>query len=212
MNDHIGKPIKREDLLRKLGQWLPSGDTISSDHAGEIRYSFNQKSLNELRQLIGAEQVDQWLEQFDTQLKASFASDRATTIDRQQIARTAHAFIPQAALMGFSDFAELCTSLERTCLSGKEFTDLHERVCVSAHDICRQIASIGQPPPQSVFDRDLLTGTRRPISRIDANATPQVVVIPGSSAQGSESCVMPDIGVDGYRTGSSGDDPGSSGV
>jgi signal transduction histidine kinase/DNA-binding response OmpR family regulator len=142
MDDHIGKPVSRDDLLRKLGQWLSPVAASRSDKANDECSSFNTRSLDEFRQLIGAEQVDQWLQRLDTQLKASFASDTPESMGRHEIARIAHALIPQAALMGFSDLAELCTRLEQACLTGTDFSDLHERLCACAHEVCRQITRI----------------------------------------------------------------------
>ncbi|MGF9759789.1 ATP-binding protein [Microvirga sp. 0TCS3.31] len=142
MDGHIGKPVSRDDLLLKLGQWLSPAMASHSTNTNDECSSFDTKSLDEFRQLIGAEQVDQWLLRLDTQLKASFASDTSVHTDRNQMARTAHALIPQAALMGFSDLADLCTRLEQACLSGADFADLHERLRACAREVCRQITLI----------------------------------------------------------------------
>ncbi|WP_246777330.1 ATP-binding protein [Microvirga sp. VF16] len=141
MNDHIGKPICRDSLLAKLAQWIPATSAYDCDHTASGS-SFSEKSLYEFRQVIGTAQVDQWIARFNTQLKESFASEGAVTMDRQQIASIAHALIPQAALMGFSDFAKLCTELEQACRSGAEFSKLHERLRASARDVCSHIEGL----------------------------------------------------------------------
>jgi len=149
MDDHIGKPMRREDLLRKLAEWLPASDEphVSQDEpapppaAGEASSSFDQKAFADFRDMMGAERVGQWLRRLDEQLQASFA-DEAIVLDRQQLARKAHALISQAALLGFSGLAEHCTQLEQACGGEGDLTVALENVRRSASQASATIARL----------------------------------------------------------------------
>jgi len=128
MDDHIGKPMKREDLLRKLAEWLPprnderraSGNNSPAPReASQARSDFDEESFLEFRNMMGAERVGPWLGRLEEQLQALF-SDGSGALDRQQLAKQAHALISQAALLGFAGLAKLCTDLEHACNNGSD--------------------------------------------------------------------------------------------
>jgi signal transduction histidine kinase/DNA-binding NarL/FixJ family response regulator len=144
MDDHIGKPMKREDLLRKLTEWLPTGDgpggvqdVPAQDEAApagtteQTKPLFDEKSFAEFKDMMGAERVGHWLGRLDEQLQV-FCAGEPAALDRQQLARAAHALVSQAALLGFPGLAEHCTELEQACNGGGEVATQLERVCRSA--------------------------------------------------------------------------------
>ncbi len=92
--------------------------------------------------MIGTDQVHEWLTRFNAQLKGSFAGHQLASADRLHIATIAHALIPQAALLGFSDFAELCTDLEQACLNGADLSALLEKTIKAAQDVRNTIERI----------------------------------------------------------------------
>ncbi len=142
INDHIGKPVKREDLLRKLGEWLPPAHG-SSGRGGEPsqgRLAFDQANFDDFRRTIGPVLVGQWVGRLDEQLKNTFAADGPPETDRQRIAGSAHAIIPQAALLGFPELAELCTSLERACTEGGDISLPLQKVRDAARSVRETIA------------------------------------------------------------------------
>ena len=57
----------------------------------------------------------------------------------RQIANNAHAITSQAALLGFSQLAELCTKLEQACLAGEDVMPLLEAVRGEARRACETI-------------------------------------------------------------------------
>jgi hypothetical protein len=117
-NAHIGKPVKRDDLLQKLRAWLPAAHDASRPAGEYLRHPFFQKGeFESFRETVGAERIGLWVMRLDDQLKRTFASQQVVECDRQKIARTAHAITSQAALLGFSQLAELCTALEQACAS-----------------------------------------------------------------------------------------------
>ncbi len=149
MDDHIGKPMKREDLLRKLAEWLPVGEEpasaqdkdLASSEATHVKPDFNEDSFVEFRSMMGAERVAQWLQRLEDNLQALLANESALQ-DRQQLAKQAHALISQAALLGFTGLAKRCTELEQACNSGDDLTVPFERARRSANEASASIARI----------------------------------------------------------------------
>lgn len=149
MDDHIGKPMKREDLLRKLAEWLPADE--SSEPASEeaalpavpvqTPAAFNEKSFADFKDMMGAERVGHWLGRFDEQLQV-FVADEATILDRDQLAKKAHALISQAALLGFTGLAEHCTALEQACNGGGDLSQPVEDVRLAAREVSVMIARL----------------------------------------------------------------------
>ncbi|WP_243373429.1 hybrid sensor histidine kinase/response regulator [Microvirga solisilvae] len=122
-NDHIGKPVRRDDLMRKLKEWLPDiVDASAESDAGPSSQTFKKSHFADFRNTIGAERISQWLARLDEQLRTSLASDDFVDADRRYIARAAHAITSQAALLGFSELAEFCTALEQECGSGGDIS------------------------------------------------------------------------------------------
>ncbi|MCB5174069.1 hybrid sensor histidine kinase/response regulator [Microvirga lenta] len=122
MNGHVGKPVRRDDLLRKLAEWLPAGDETagSPDTTAQEPESFNEKDFRDFVDMMGADRVNQWLARFDEQLETTFAS--AHQYEPHELAQRAHALVSQAALLGFSEFSKFCSSLEQACLSGGDIS------------------------------------------------------------------------------------------
>jgi CheY-like chemotaxis protein/HPt (histidine-containing phosphotransfer) domain-containing protein len=133
MDDYIGKPMRREEVLRKLAKWLPEtgpGNADPADAPGPSAppsHSFDEKSFADFKERMGAEWVGQWLGRLDEHLQA-FCGEVPPAEDRQHIARQAHALISQAALLGFSALAEQCVALEEACKSGRDIAALMEEV------------------------------------------------------------------------------------
>lgn len=149
MDDHIGKPMKREDLLRKLAEWLPAGENPDTDWDGspppapltQMPASFNEKSFADFKDMMGADRVGHWLGRFDEQLQV-FVADEATMLDREQLAKKAHALISQAALLGFSGLAEHCTALEQACNSERDLAtpiEIVRRAAVEASAMIKRL-------------------------------------------------------------------------
>jgi signal transduction histidine kinase/CheY-like chemotaxis protein len=154
MEDHIGKPMRREELLRTLAAWLPESDghgTIAEAAAPPVArpdaIAANEKSLADFKNRMGAEWVNQWLRRLDEQLQATFA-DEAVIADRHELAKKAHALISQAALSGFSELAEHCVALEEACKSGGDPAALLGKVRDLASEARTSIARmIGETTP-----------------------------------------------------------------
>jgi signal transduction histidine kinase/CheY-like chemotaxis protein/HPt (histidine-containing phosphotransfer) domain-containing protein len=144
-NDHIGKPIRRDLLLRKLDEWLPPA--AGSGHTGErasASDSFEERNFKDFIDLMGHDRVGLWLARLEEKLKNSFPDNSNLEGNLQQIAQDAHAITSQAALLGFSRLAELCTRLEQACLLGRDVMPLLEAIRREARTTCETIARISK--------------------------------------------------------------------
>lgn len=132
-NDHIGKPVRREDLLRKMKEWLPAADGDEAAQDGRFSQQvFKERNFSDFRNTIGADRISQWLLRLDEQLASTLANEAFLAGDRRQIATTAHAITSQAALLGFSELAEFCTALERECGAGADYTEILKKASQAA--------------------------------------------------------------------------------
>jgi signal transduction histidine kinase/CheY-like chemotaxis protein len=143
MDDHVGKPVRRDDLLRKLSEWLPrAGESMVEGKPLHGKPAFNEKDFNDFQNMMGAERVGHWLTRLGEQLKATFEGDQ--DMELAELARRAHDLVSQSALLGFGELAELCAALERTCLSGGEASVPYMNAKLSATEARRRIASLTQ--------------------------------------------------------------------
>lgn len=141
-NDHIGKPVRRDDLFRKLGEWLPEDTGVPEGVDLSTRDSFKERHFEDFRRTIGVERVGQWLMRLDEDLRASFASDCLVEMDRMHIAKMAHSITSQAALLGFAELAEFCTALERECVASGDISILLDDVRRAARTARNLIANM----------------------------------------------------------------------
>ncbi|MGO4386997.1 ATP-binding protein [Microvirga sp. 2YAF29] len=141
-NDHIGKPVRRDDLFRKLGEWLPEDEAEVEEPRLSPRISFKESHFEDFTKTIGPERVRQWLMRLDEELRETFAKGCFVEMDRARIGKSAHAITSQAALLGFSELAELCTILERECVTGEDVAISLDRVCEASRKVRNIIAQM----------------------------------------------------------------------
>ncbi|QRM27653.1 ATP-binding protein [Microvirga sp. VF16] len=139
-DDHIGKPIRRDQLLRKLSEWLPQIRETGSTAAMQPQTdAFDERNFKDFVDMMGQDRVGLWLTRLEEQLMSSFLNDMDCEPNFRQIANNAHAITSQAALLGFSQLAELCTKLEQACLAGEDVMLLLEAVRCEARRACEKI-------------------------------------------------------------------------
>jgi CheY-like chemotaxis protein/HPt (histidine-containing phosphotransfer) domain-containing protein len=132
MNDHIGKPFKKAELLQKVKTWLewtrlrvrpPSAAPMQPDDA----------NFNQLRELMGAEWAASGLARLRQQIQEVFGRDIAIPADRQQLASGAHALVSHSGLLGFNELSHLCSELEEAYTSGQDFASPYKNAKEAAH-------------------------------------------------------------------------------
>jgi signal transduction histidine kinase/ActR/RegA family two-component response regulator/HPt (histidine-containing phosphotransfer) domain-containing protein len=146
-DDYIGKPLRRADLLAKLGEWLSSNERGSPPQRPKIQYraGFDETGFDSFRAMFGSEQANRWLNRLDRQLRDTFAGIDPGALERKHVAGEAHAIISQAALLGFSDLAELCAALEQACIGGGDIAEPLDSVCKASLETCERIAALRDP-------------------------------------------------------------------
>ena len=125
MNDHLGKPFKRKQLLEKVRQWLPTDTSTRTDghkHESEPLQRVPDlvevpKTIDDLYSTLGREWVGKGLTELVDQLQIIVKELGAE--DRAGLARRAHMLVSRAGMFGFSELAELCGQLEQATKRGQ---------------------------------------------------------------------------------------------
>lgn len=116
MNDHVGKPFRRVDLLRAIERCC-RGEPDSHGSCGE-REPVSQAAvldrsvLDELVQLAGPAQVVTWLGSVGAQIEAIYPSDLAVADLTDAFLALNHTLIAQAGMLGFKALSDACRTLE----------------------------------------------------------------------------------------------------
>jgi PAS domain S-box-containing protein len=129
MSDYIARPMKRNDLLSKLEEWLPrrcAVETISKNKLPEAHPFFNQPVFDDFQNLMGRVPAVTWLTRLGVELDTVFADDRMGTVDRGQLGHSAHDIVSHAGLLGFFELTQCCSELEKACKGGKDLKLLYK--------------------------------------------------------------------------------------
>src|SRR6202043_2950219 len=114
--------MKRNHLINKTNEWLRKAAVVvvpPSDKSPRSFPVFDQEAFTDFVNLMGQERVAEWLTRLKQQLEGAFFADQ---VDREELARSAHAIISQAAILGFSELAELCGQLQEACDSSRNLS------------------------------------------------------------------------------------------
>jgi PAS domain S-box-containing protein len=136
MDDHVGKPFKREELLSAIARRLPVVGTSIALSVGDDKPSIpavHEETLEGLATLLGSAKVNGLLRKLGAQLDGRFANDPATFEERAILAREAHKLVSSSGMLGFVELSQSCASLE-TNIEGDVAASLDRvrRACVSA--------------------------------------------------------------------------------
>jgi CheY-like chemotaxis protein len=117
MNDYLGKPFKRVELLKKVNAWLrqePPGEP-QSPLPSTPEKAISKGALSDLTALMGEQWVASGLIRLRQEIESTFANEATALADQRQLARSAHALVSHCALLGFSELSRLCSALEDAC-------------------------------------------------------------------------------------------------
>jgi signal transduction histidine kinase/CheY-like chemotaxis protein len=124
MNDHLGKPFKRKQLLEKVRRWLRSElaahclGAQRADSGKDPGSAPDEKEIENLCSTMGRQWVSRGLSELKDQLEITFEEAGVEPVDRTVLARRAHMLISRAGILGFSELAQRCGVLERACKLG----------------------------------------------------------------------------------------------
>lgn len=123
MNDHLGKPFKRKQLLDKVGEWLhkaaQNASTIVPAEAAEKTPSEHEHVIAELCSTMGVGWVREGLLQLKGHLDSILRPEMQTASKRETLARQAHMLVSRAGIFGFSELARTSSEIEEACGTGK---------------------------------------------------------------------------------------------
>lgn len=152
MNDHVGKPFKRAELLETVSTWLARS---RSDREGTpapltVKESAGNTGLEELKDLMGSEWVESGLRMLMQQIKETFRDEASAVADPQALASRAHRIVSHAALLGFMELSELCRRLEEACTGEAELSEIFREAGAEARAAYHRAgrALVDLAPPQ----------------------------------------------------------------
>jgi HPt (histidine-containing phosphotransfer) domain-containing protein len=104
------------------------------------------KDFREFRAISGKEVVTAWLARLSEELRNTFFDREPDMIDRSQLAHRAHAIVSQAGILGFSDLARLCGTLEEACTNGGDVSSPFRKAELAARRARDSIGSLREQP------------------------------------------------------------------
>ena len=125
MNDHLGKPFRRDDLLAVVDHWgdgrlaaiVPADDSRAEASAdGEAGCAVvDIASQNELAELIGSDKLVDLLAKLREDLPR-----RLSSADASALRADAHSITSMAGLLGFMELSEAARRLEQAVETGED--------------------------------------------------------------------------------------------
>jgi signal transduction histidine kinase/DNA-binding response OmpR family regulator len=140
MDDHLGKPFTRDQLISKVEAFLTPARAASgavgdpADHPA----IFQQHALDEMKRLLGEERTAAWVNMLRTQLE-TIVTTRISATPREKLAKTAHALVSQAGSLGFTRLSRLSSELEEACLQRSDYHATLSRVQKACREALRRI-------------------------------------------------------------------------
>jgi HPt (histidine-containing phosphotransfer) domain-containing protein len=128
MNDHVGKPFKREQLYAVVQRWAmqrSEGAVVGTET--DSSQVLDEMVFNNLQEMLGSAALMKLLGQMADQLRA-FAQCDVAPADLSSTAKEAHKLVSAAGMLGFSDLSEVCRELEEACHAGLATELLLERL------------------------------------------------------------------------------------
>ena len=128
MQDHVGKPFKREALLEAIDRWAGGGGgNLDRVDLSETGGDHDREAFDALSDILGREVVDRLLCSLERELRVRLGGEQ-TLPDRRMLARDAHALMAATGMLGFKDLTDLCRTAKDTSLSGDEYRTLVVRL------------------------------------------------------------------------------------
>jgi CheY-like chemotaxis protein/HPt (histidine-containing phosphotransfer) domain-containing protein len=138
MNDHVGKPFKRPDLLEKVARWATINPSAPAAPAVEV---LDREVLETMRDLLGEAKLGEMLDRLMGDLNQRFG-DGALPGDPARLAGNAHATISTAGMLGFTRLSRLCREVENACREGADVAPFMGQLAQSTRDVLDEIRSL----------------------------------------------------------------------
>jgi signal transduction histidine kinase/DNA-binding NarL/FixJ family response regulator len=137
MNDHIGKPFKRDELLAAVDRWARTESSVQPVGGPEQTTTvLDAVVYEELLEMIGSDVMARMLDQLTEKLVGLAEAGKAD--DRERLAKDAHSMVSAAGTLGFSEMSNLSRELESACLEGGDAASLFEQTkCAGKRALAR---------------------------------------------------------------------------
>jgi PAS domain S-box-containing protein len=143
MDDHVGKPIKQQDLHQAIARALRVPKTVAQPDAGEVaegEQMFDAATFAKIAELLPHDRLNAHLASLHRQLGEAFAEP----VDREQLKSCSHKMISQAGMMGFPLLSNLSREVEAACELSEPLEDPLARARAAAEEARAKIASLCQ--------------------------------------------------------------------
>ncbi len=169
MNDHVGKPFKREDLFAAIKRCVttetpagqlsqPASQTTgvagepdsapavvdASSPPAEPDSHFpvcDAETFDAMMALLGREKIDRLLAQLETLLQGRFTRKPESAEERHPLAREAHKLVSSAGMLGFLELSGSCSKLEAVLNTDEDATECFEKVRLACQQALTEIAA-----------------------------------------------------------------------
>jgi PAS domain S-box-containing protein len=114
MDDHVGKPFRREQLLTIVERVLAS-PRPSAPVQIETAPAFDHGTFSGLVDMMGRDSMDRLLDRLLVQLQISLDDRGLSADERERLAADVHGLVSAAGMLGFRALSEACRELEHAC-------------------------------------------------------------------------------------------------
>lgn len=130
INDYIGKPFRKGELLVKVEAWLKRdpGSATPVHLPGKP----TSAALAEALELMGRPWALLGLTRLKAQIDEAFATDLGAVRNHAELIGQAHALVSLAAVLGFTVLSERCSALEEACRNKHDVRPPFERARAEA--------------------------------------------------------------------------------
>jgi CheY-like chemotaxis protein len=118
VHDHIDKPIRKAELLLKVGAWLERDRTEPAPAC--LADASGATAFEEACELMGRPWALRGLTSLKAQIDDAFGRDAGLARNDGKLAGQAHALVSLAAVLGFPTLSERCSTLEEACRSRRD--------------------------------------------------------------------------------------------
>ena len=142
MNDHVGKPFRRENLQTVVARWT-LGVRLDEHETRAGSFPVTEPVLDaamyeEMLAMTGREMMLGLLVRLADDLRSRFGE----AIGRERLAADAHAMVSGAGLLGFAHLAQVCRDLETACAAHQDLDAILVRLAHARGAALTEIARL----------------------------------------------------------------------
>jgi signal transduction histidine kinase/ActR/RegA family two-component response regulator len=141
MDDHIGKPFRRDQLLAVIDSVLASADA-SPEALPAAAPVLDHGTYSGLLDMMGREGMNRLLDRLMTQLHLGMDGQDLSPAERDRLANDVHGLVSAAGMLGFRALSEACRDLEQACRAGGDLSRSLARFRQARERTIDQIAAL----------------------------------------------------------------------